>query len=81
MATGSILLVDDEAKILQALASALRAEGHEVVATGSARESQKLLAQRVFDLLIVDNLMPELSGIESSASSPRRRPKPIGRRS
>jgi DNA-binding NtrC family response regulator len=64
MATGSILLVDDEAKILQALASALRAEGHEVIATGSARESQKLLSQRVFDLLVVDNLMPELSGIE-----------------
>jgi DNA-binding NtrC family response regulator len=64
MATGSILLVDDETKILQALASALRGEGHEVIATASARESQKLLAQRVFDLLIVDNLMPELSGIE-----------------
>jgi DNA-binding NtrC family response regulator len=64
MATGSILLVDDEAKILQALASALRGEGHEVIATGSAREAQKLLSQRVFDLLIVDNLMPELSGIE-----------------
>src|SRR5829696_2299179 len=64
MATGSILLVDDEAKILQALAAALRGEGHEVIATGSARESQKLLSQRVFDLLIVDNLMPELSGID-----------------
>ncbi|MEO5897673.1 MAG: sigma-54 dependent transcriptional regulator [Vicinamibacterales bacterium] len=64
MSTGSILLVDDETKILQALASALRAEGHEVIATASARESQKLLSQRVFDLLIVDNLMPELSGIE-----------------
>ncbi|CAN5780971.1 sigma-54 dependent transcriptional regulator [soil metagenome] len=64
MSTGSILLVDDETKILQALASALRAEGHEVIATASARESQKLLTQRVFDLLIVDNLMPELSGIE-----------------
>jgi DNA-binding NtrC family response regulator len=64
MATGSILLVDDETKILNALASALRSEGNEVIATASAREAQKLLSQRVFDLLIVDNLMPELSGIE-----------------
>jgi DNA-binding NtrC family response regulator len=42
MATGSILIVDDEAKILNALAQALRAEGHEVVATTCAREAQRL---------------------------------------
>jgi len=39
--SGSILLVDDETKILNALASALRGEGHEVVATASAREAQR----------------------------------------
>jgi DNA-binding NtrC family response regulator len=64
MATGSILLVDDEAKILNALASALRAQGHEVVATGSPREAQRLLSQRFFDVFIVDNLMPELTGLD-----------------
>ncbi|MEP6916199.1 MAG: sigma-54 dependent transcriptional regulator [Acidobacteriota bacterium] len=64
MNTGSILLVDDEAKILHALASALRGEGHEVVATSSAREAQRLVGQRLFDLLIVDNKMPELTGID-----------------
>src|SRR5882672_4992593 len=64
MSTGSILLVDDEAKILNALASALRAEGHEVVATGSAREAQRLLGQRLFDVLVVDNLMPDLTGTD-----------------
>jgi DNA-binding NtrC family response regulator len=64
MATGSILLVDDEAKILNALASALRIDGHDVVATGSPREAQRLLSQRLFDLLVVDNLMPELTGLD-----------------
>jgi DNA-binding NtrC family response regulator len=64
MATGSILLVDDETKILNALASALRAEGHEVVASGNGREAQKLLSQRLFDLLIVDNLMPDVTGLD-----------------
>jgi DNA-binding NtrC family response regulator len=64
MSTGSILLVDDEAKILNALASALRGEGYEVVATGSPREAQRLLAQRIFDVLVVDNLMPELTGLD-----------------
>ncbi len=62
--TASILLVDDEAKILAALAQALRSEGHEVVATACPREAQRLLAQRMFDLFVVDNLMPELTGLD-----------------
>ena len=62
--TGSILLVDDEAKIREALATALREEGHEVVATGCPRDVQGLLARGAFDVLIVDNLMPELTGLD-----------------
>jgi two-component system, NtrC family, response regulator AtoC len=61
---GSILLVDDEAKIRDALAQALREEGHEVVAIGSPREAQRLLAKGTFDVLLVDNLMPELTGLD-----------------
>jgi DNA-binding NtrC family response regulator len=61
---GSILLVDDEAKIRTALASALREDGHEVVATASGREAQRLLGQRMFDVLVVDNLMPDLTGLD-----------------
>jgi len=62
--TGSILLVDDEAKIRNALAGALREDGHEVTATESPREAQRLLGRRVFDVLLVDNLMPELTGLD-----------------
>jgi DNA-binding NtrC family response regulator len=61
---GSILLVDDEEKILKALGRALRDEGHEVVAAAGAREAQRLLATRPFDLLVVDNRMPEKTGLE-----------------
>ncbi len=61
---GSVLLVDDETKIRVALANALREEGHEVLATGSPREAQQLLSQRLFDVLVVDNLMPELTGLD-----------------
>lgn len=64
MATGSILLVDDEAKILKALASALRTDGHDVTTTGSGREAQRLMAQRPFDVLVVDNLMPDVTGLD-----------------
>ena len=61
---GSILLVDDEEKILKALSRALRDAGHEVVETTRARTAQRLLAERTFDLFIVDNMMPEMSGLD-----------------
>src|SRR6476646_320959 len=64
MTHGSVLLVDDEVKIRQALAQALSDDGHDVIDTGSPRDALRLLNERPFDLLVVDNLMPELSGLE-----------------
>jgi DNA-binding NtrC family response regulator len=61
---GSILLVDDEEKILKSLGRALREAGHAVVDTTSPRQAQRLLAERPFDVLVVDNMMPELSGLD-----------------
>ena len=63
-ARGSILLVDDEEKILKSLGRALREAGHDVVDTASPRQAQRLLAERPFDVLVVDNMMPELSGLD-----------------
>ncbi len=63
-ARGSILVVDDEEKILKSLGRALREAGHNVVDTTSPRQAQRLLAERPFDLLVVDNMMPELSGLD-----------------
>jgi DNA-binding NtrC family response regulator len=61
---GTILLADDEEKILKTLGRALRDEGHDVVTTSSARETLRLLGERTFDLLIVDYLMPEKTGLD-----------------
>jgi DNA-binding NtrC family response regulator len=61
---GSILLVDDEEKILKALGRALRGAGHEVIETTSPRDAQRLLAERAFDVMLVDNVMPQLSGLD-----------------
>jgi DNA-binding NtrC family response regulator len=61
---GSILLADDEEKILKRLGRALRDEGHEVVETTSARGAQRQLVDRPFDLLVIDNLMPGMTGLE-----------------
>src|SRR5215207_4107849 len=61
---GSILLADDEEKILKTLGRALREEGHDVVTTPRAVEAQRLLVERPFDLLVIDYLMPERTGLE-----------------
>jgi DNA-binding NtrC family response regulator len=63
-ARGSILLVDDEEKIVKSLGRALREAGHSVVDTTNPRQAQRLLAERPFDVLIVDNMMPDLSGLD-----------------
>jgi DNA-binding NtrC family response regulator len=61
---GAILLVDDEEKILKALGRALRDAGHQVSETTSPREAQRLLSLKTFDVVIVDNVMPQLSGLD-----------------
>jgi len=60
----SVLLVDDEPKIRLALESALRDDGYEVVAAAGAREAQRLLADRLFDVLVLDNMMPDMTGLD-----------------
>ena len=61
---GTILLADDEEKILKRLGRALRDEGHDVVEASSARDAQRHLAERPFDLFVIDNVMPGMSGLE-----------------
>ena len=78
---GSILLADDEEKILKRLGRALRDEGHEVVEATTIREAQRHLAERSFDLLVVDNLMPGMTGLELIRELSQRCRRPNGRRS
>jgi len=61
---GSILLADDEEKILKTLGRALRDDGHEVVTAPNGKEASRLLSERSFDLLIIDFLMPDRTGLE-----------------
>jgi two-component system NtrC family response regulator len=61
---GSVLLADDEAGILKTLGRALREEGHELVATASASEAERLLLDRPFDVFVVDHRMPGKTGLE-----------------
>jgi DNA-binding NtrC family response regulator len=61
---GSILLADDEEKILKTLGRALRDDGHEVVTASNAKDATRLLSERSFDLLVIDFLMPDRTGLD-----------------
>ncbi|PYQ75549.1 MAG: hypothetical protein DMG04_06690 [Acidobacteria bacterium] len=61
---GSVLLVDDEDKLRKSLGRALRGDGHEVVDAEDARLALHLLGERVFDVLLVDNMMPGMTGLD-----------------
>jgi DNA-binding NtrC family response regulator len=63
-AGGVVLLVDDEERLLKSLGRALRDDGHEVVTAPNAAEAERRLAERGFDLLIVDNRMPGRTGLD-----------------
>ena len=63
-ATGTILIADDEERILKALGRALRQDGHDVVEASSGRAAQRLLAERAFDAIVIDNIMPDLTGLD-----------------
>ncbi len=63
-ARGTLLLVDDEQKIRRMLGQALRAEGNEVIEAASGRDAQRVLGERSVDVLICDNLMPDMTGLD-----------------
>jgi two-component system response regulator PilR (NtrC family) len=60
----SILVVDDERAIQDALAWGLRIDGHEVRTAGDAEEAMTIMAGQDFDVLISDIIMPGVSGLD-----------------
>lgn len=59
-----ILVVDDNAANRDVLARRLTREGHQVVTAGSGAAGLELVATQDFDLVLLDLIMPEMSGFE-----------------
>ncbi|MDX2147532.1 MAG: response regulator transcription factor [Planctomycetota bacterium] len=59
-----VLVVDDERDIVDVLAYNLQRSGYEVSTAGTGRQALELLAARPVDLIILDVMLPELSGTE-----------------
>ena len=60
----TILLVDDEVAIVQALASELRLQRHTVHTASSGKDAIQILNEYKIDILITDLRMPGMDGLE-----------------
>jgi two-component system, sensor histidine kinase and response regulator len=60
----TVLVVDDELDIVDALASLLEYEGYRVYSAGDGVEGLKELERHPPDLLIVDRMMPNIDGLQ-----------------
>ena len=59
-----VLLVDDEAELIQYMAKRLSRKGLDVEAVTSGKEAIALAAEQRFDVAVLDLKMPEMDGIE-----------------
>jgi two-component system KDP operon response regulator KdpE len=60
----SVLVVDDDAQILRALRTSLRARGHEVITAPNGETALDVLAGATVDLVILDLGLPGIDGLE-----------------
>jgi diguanylate cyclase (GGDEF)-like protein/PAS domain S-box-containing protein len=60
----TVLVVDDELTMRRLLARFLTLNGHQTLTAGGGAEALALLQQERIDLVLLDLMMPEMSGIE-----------------
>ncbi len=69
-----LLVVDDMEAMRMALVQCLKISGYEVVSAASGGEALELLRMQRFDLLLTDQAMPGLSGLELTDAVSRMHP-------
>ncbi|TPW23073.1 EAL domain-containing protein [Marinobacter nauticus] len=70
----SILVADDEPRLLKTLADLLRSRGFEVSEAHGGRQACEQLHRQAFDLALLDLNMPELDGFQVMAETGRLQP-------
>ena len=64
MASSTVLVVDDEPRIVDFLAENLRADEYAVLTAGSGGEALDLLGSSRPDVVLLDVVLPDMSGFE-----------------
>lgn len=59
-----VLLVEDNERVAQMVAAAMRAQGHTVVVAGSVGAANEAIATAAFDVAVLDVGLPDGSGLE-----------------
>ena len=72
-----ILVVDDEPQLLRSLRTTLAAHGYDVQTATTGEEALDLLATRLPDLVVLDLVLPGLSGLAVCQELRARAPVPI----
>jgi two-component system OmpR family response regulator len=62
--SSKILVVDDEASIVDSVATILRYEGFDVDVASSGRAALQKAQETAFDLIVLDVMLPDLDGLE-----------------
>ena len=65
MSNGLLLWVDDEIELLRAHILFLEKKGYEVVTVSNGTDALDKCRQRTFDLVLLDEMMPGISGLET----------------
>jgi response regulator RpfG family c-di-GMP phosphodiesterase len=73
----TLLMVDDEPRILSALERSLRREGYELLTSETVEEALRLLDSRPVDAILSDQRMPGTSGMQFLAEAARRQPQAV----
>jgi DNA-binding response OmpR family regulator len=73
----SILAIEDDRRILDALCLALEDEGYHIVGVGSAEEALERFDAGVFDLVLLDLMLPGISGFDACREIRRRSDVPV----
>jgi CheY-like chemotaxis protein len=69
-----VLLIDDEPRILSALARALRREGYELLSADRPADALRMVEERAVDCVVSDYKMPAMTGLELLERIAQRRP-------
>jgi DNA-binding response OmpR family regulator len=77
MSEQTILVVDDEEAIAEAVRARLESEGYRVIVAGDGPEAIRLHAEHHPDLVVLDLMLPGMDGIEVCKEIQRRRWTPV----